>query len=71
MTATLQNAEGHQPRLPPVQGFGASVGYVLDFEGEARVEHPDAARDTCGVTPLVTSTLVGTPAERNFKVQVR
>jgi branched-chain amino acid transport system substrate-binding protein len=70
MTASLQRLKATNPDYLLVQGFGASVGYVLDSKTKLGWNIPTLCESTCGVTPLVTSTLVGTPAEQNFKIQV-
>ena len=70
MTASLERLKATNPDFLLVQGFGASVGYVLDSRVKLGWNIPTLCESTCGVTPLVTSTLVGTPAEQNFKIQV-
>ncbi len=70
MTATLQKLKATNPDFLLMQGFGASVGYVLDSKVKLGWKIPTLCESTCGVTPLVTSTLVGTPAEEDFLVQL-
>jgi branched-chain amino acid transport system substrate-binding protein len=70
MTATLQRLRATNPDFLLMQGFGASVGYVLDSKTKLGWKIPTLCESTCGVTPLVTSTLVGTPAEDDFLVQL-
>jgi branched-chain amino acid transport system substrate-binding protein len=70
MTATLQRLKATNPDFLLMQGFGASVGYVLDSKVKLGWKIPTLCESTCGVTPLVTSTLVGTPSEADFLVQL-
>jgi branched-chain amino acid transport system substrate-binding protein len=70
MTASLQRLKATGADYLLMQGFGASVGYVLDSKTKLGWNVPTLCESTCGVTPLVTSTLVGTPDEQNFKIQV-
>jgi branched-chain amino acid transport system substrate-binding protein len=70
MTASLQRLKATGADYLLMQGFGASVGYVLDSKTKLGWTVPTLCESTCGVTPLVTSTLVGTPDEQNFKIQV-
>jgi branched-chain amino acid transport system substrate-binding protein len=70
MTPQLQRLQAAGSNALLVQGFGAPVGAVLNSRVKLGWNVPVYCESTCAVTPLVTSTLVGTPAEQNLKIQV-
>jgi branched-chain amino acid transport system substrate-binding protein len=70
LTAALQRLKASNPDFLLVQGFGAPVGVVLDSRVKLGWNIPTLCESTCGVTPLVVGSKVGTPDEANFKIQV-
>jgi branched-chain amino acid transport system substrate-binding protein len=70
MTAQLQRLQATNPDILFLQGFGEAVGHALDSRVKLGWNIPVYCESTCGVTPLVTSTLVGTPQAQGLKIQV-
>jgi branched-chain amino acid transport system substrate-binding protein len=70
MTPQLQRLQSAGSNALFVQGFGAPVGSVLQSRVKLGWNVPIYCESTCAVTDLVTSSLVGTPAEANLKVQL-
>ncbi len=70
MTPQLQRLQSAGSNALFVQGFGAPVGAVLQSRVKLGWNVPVYCETTCAVTDLVTSSLVGTPAEANLKVQL-
>lgn len=70
VTPTLQKLQATNPDFLLMQGFGAPVGVVLNSKVKLGWKIPTLCESTCGVTPLVVTTLIGTPQEQDFKMQV-
>ncbi len=70
VTPQLQRLQAAGSNALLVQGFGAPVGVVLNSRVKLGWNVPVYCESTCAVTPLVTSTLLGTPAVQNLKIQV-
>ncbi len=70
VTPQLQRLQAAGSNALLVQGFGAPVGVVLQSRVKLGWNVPVYCESTCAVTPLVTSTLLGTPAVQNLKIQV-
>jgi branched-chain amino acid transport system substrate-binding protein len=70
VTPQLQRLQASGANALLVQGFGAPVGVVLNSRVKLGWNVPVYCESTCAVTPLVTTTLVGTPANQNLKIQL-
>jgi len=70
MSAQLQRLRDTGADTLLLQGFGAPIGHVLDSKLKIGWNVPVFCDSTCGVTDLVTTSLVGTPQIQGLKIQV-